>query len=199
MQDIEPYQRWRDEYDSSSDKKSPFFGRTYEEEFYTQKIYNYFIHPYWDDFGSPTLYMKILYADYSIGFAIFELFGEWNDGVTNDIMYLKRDVVDQLIKEGISKFILISEGVLNFHCSDDCYYEEWYDDIKEYGGWICLLNTYHHVEEEMREVHLEYYLSLGERFNEINWRAMHPKMLYRKIENLILKPLPEGRWDEEEE
>ncbi len=198
MHDIEPYQRWRDEYDSAHDKRNPFHGRLYNEQYYTQKIYNYFIHPLWDDFGSQTLYMKILYVSYNSGYAVFEMLGEWNDGVTNDIMYLKRDVVDELIKEGIYKFIIITEGVLNFHSSDDCYYEEWYDDVKDYGGWICLLNTYQHVEEEMREVRLDYYLSLGGRFNNINWRSMRPKHLCRKIEDLIAKPLPEGIWEEEE-
>ena len=46
----------------------------------------------WDDFGSSTLYIKILFADYDGGFAIIELIGEWNDAINNDIMLLKRDM-----------------------------------------------------------------------------------------------------------
>ena len=142
MHDIEPYYRWRDYYVASDDKHSPFYGRVYSELHYTEKIYNYYIHPQWDFFGSPTLYMKLLFVDYEEGYAILEFIGEWNDCITNDIMYLKRDVADVLIENGITKFILLCDNVLNFHGSDDCYYEEWWDDIKEAGGWVCLVNTF---------------------------------------------------------
>lgn len=131
MHDLEPFYYWRDEYDSAFDKYSPFYGRQYDEFFFTHTIYNFYIHPQWDYFGSPTLYMKILYADYERGFAIFEMLGEWNDCITNDIMYLKRDVADVLMEHGINKFIIICENVLNFHSSDDCYYEEWFDDLRQ--------------------------------------------------------------------
>lgn len=189
MHDIEPYFRWRDDYDASLDKKSPFYGRTYDEFYFTQKVYNYFIHPQWDSFGSATLYMKILFADYDEGFAIFELIGEWNDCLYNDIMYLKRDVADELIQHGIHKFIIIGENVLNFHASDDSYYEEWYDDVKDEGGWICLLNLLRHVEEEMDDARLQYYVHFGDRFNELNWRSLSPKGLHDKVENLLTKRL----------
>jgi hypothetical protein len=64
MHDIEPHFKWQNEYISSEDKLSPFHGRIYDEFRFTQKIYNYFIHPQWDEFGSQTLYMKILFVDY---------------------------------------------------------------------------------------------------------------------------------------
>src|SRR5210317_610552 len=106
MQDIEPYYGWRDYYISSEDELSPFFGREYSEFEYSNTIYNYFIHPQWDDFGSNSLYLKILFADYNSGFAIIEFIGEWNDCLHNDIMRLKRDVIDDLIHNGINKYIL---------------------------------------------------------------------------------------------
>src|SRR5210317_1895960 len=96
MHDIEPFYRWQDEYDSSKDERSPFFGKEYSEFYYTEKIYNYFIHPQWDYFGAPTLYLKILMADYEEGFAIIEFIGEWNDCVTNDIMFLKTRIISHL-------------------------------------------------------------------------------------------------------
>jgi len=73
-------------YTAEEDEKSPFFGRTYSEFEYSQSVYNYYIHPQWDEFGSKTLYLKVLYADYAENFAIIELIGEWNDAVENDIM-----------------------------------------------------------------------------------------------------------------
>ena len=124
MHDIEPYYNWRHLYTAEEDSKSPFFGRTYSEFEFTQTVYNYYIHPQWDDIGSQTLYLKVLYADYEIGFAVIELIGEWNDAIENDIMTLKRELIDKMVFQGISKFIMIGENVLNFHSSDECYYEE---------------------------------------------------------------------------
>ena len=76
MQDIEPFYRWRDRYIAARDERSPFFGRTYSEFEYSQTIYNYYIHPQWDNFGSPTLYAKVLFADYVEHYAIIELIEE---------------------------------------------------------------------------------------------------------------------------
>ncbi len=129
MHEIEPYYQWRDYYIASNDKLSPFYGRKYSEMHFTHSIYNHYIHPQWDFFGSSTLYCKVLYTDYDKQFCVMEFIGEWNDAVHNDIMELKRTVIDILTKRAIVKFILIGENVLNFHGSDDLYYEEWYDDI----------------------------------------------------------------------
>lgn len=184
MHDIEPYYHWRDRYIAAEDKRSPFYGRQYSEFEYTQRIYNYLIHPQWDDFGSPTLYMKILYTDYENGYALIELIGEWNDCIQNDIMHLKRNVADAMIEEGISRFVLICENVLNFHGSDDCYYEEWYEDVSENHGWIVLVNTLRHVELEIRDTGLSHYIGLGEHFNAIDWRSCKPKALVKMIDLL---------------
>lgn len=185
MHDIEPFYQWRDQYVASEDPHSPFYGREYSEFYFANKVYNYFIHPQWDEFGSATLYLKVLFADYDDGFAIIELIGEWNDCLYNDIMYLKREVVDQMMSTGIYRFVFICENVLNFHGSDDCYYEEWYDDIKDEGGWICFLNTLEHVEEEMVNTRLQYFVNLGDRFCEIQWRPHTPQSLFRYAEALV--------------
>ena len=185
MHDIEPHFHWRREYIASEDPKSPFYGRVYDEFSFSQKVYNYFIHPQWDEFGSSTLYMKILFVDYEEQFAIIELIGEWNDCLHNDVMHLKREVIDDLLREGINKYVLIYENVLNFHADDDSYYEEWYDDIKEEGGWICFLNTLDHVEQEMREAHIDHYVAFGDIFSDINWRPQKPKVIVQAIEGLV--------------
>ena len=106
MQDIEPYYNWRHLYVAEEDTHSPFYGRIYSEFEFTHTVYNYYIHPQWDEFGSRTLYMKILFVDYDQSFAIIELLGEWNDAIENDIMTLRRDVTDLLYKTGIYKFTL---------------------------------------------------------------------------------------------
>lgn len=185
MQDIEPFYHWRGYYESEKDNRSPFYGRTYNEFYYTKKIYNYFIHPQWDNFGSPTLYMKVLFADYEEGFAIFEFIGEWNDCVTNDIMFLKRDVIDPMLDEGISKFLIICENVLNFHGDADDYYEELYEDVRDRDGWVILLNTLDHVVDEMRDTRLQNYVYVGEEFNDLNWRPQKPKILIKALDALV--------------
>jgi len=181
MHDIEPYFKWRNYYSAEDDKQSPFYGQKYNEFTFTNKVYNYFIHPQWDNFGSQTLYAKLLIVDYDEGYAIIELIGEWNDCLNNDVMFLKRYFVDHLIKHDITKFILVCDNVLNFHGSDNCYYEEWWDDIKEDDGWISIVNTLDHVLDEMEKSQIQHYCDLGDEFNEINWRKKNPKMAYQEI------------------
>ena len=122
MQEIEPYYNWRHLYTAEEDERSPFFGRTYSEFEYSNTVYNYYIHPQWDEFGSRTLYLKVLFVDYDFNFAIIEMIGEWNDAIENDIMQLKRELIDDMVQRGIHKFMLITENVLNFHSSDIDYY-----------------------------------------------------------------------------
>ena len=187
MQEIEPFYNWREYYISEEDECSPFFGRDYNEFEYSNTIYNFFIHPQWDEFGSATLYLKIIFADYDQGVAIIEFIGEWNDCLYNDIMFLKRDVIDELVYAGITKFILIGENVLNFHSGDDDYYEEWFDDIED--GWVACLNFREHVEVEMNRAHIDRYFLIGHPFNNLNWRKYKPQALYLLIEQYMQKRL----------
>lgn len=187
MQDIEPFYAWRNLYDASEDERSPFFGREYSEFHYTNTIYNFYIHPQWDDFGSPTLYLKILFADYEKEYAIIEFIGEWNDAINNDIMFLKRDVIEILIENGIRKFILIGENILNFHASDDCYYEEWFQEIED--GWIVALNFRDHVFNEFSKNNIDYYLAFGGELDHMSWRTYLPAQLLEKIESIITRRL----------
>lgn len=189
MHTIEPFYLWRNYYIASNDKHSPFFRRQYSEFSYTQKIYNHYIHPQWDFFGSSTLYCKILFADYESAFAVIELIGEWNDTLHNDIMELKRGLIDPMIKKGIFKFLLIGENVLNFHASDDLYYEEWLEDIQDEGGWIVAMNFREHVVEEMRLQQIHYHIYLGEHYEMAEWRKYKPHHLLRMIEEKLMKLL----------
>lgn len=185
MHDIEPHFRWRDIYIASDDERSPFFGRKYSEFYFSNKLYNFYLHPQWDEFGSATLYAKILFADYEEGYALIELIGEWNDTLHNDIMFLKREIADPLYKEGISKFVFFCENVLNFHGADDDYYAEWAEEVQEERGWIALLNIRLHVEQEMEESRLQYYLNFGEAYNDIAWQSLKPPVVFQLIEAMV--------------
>lgn len=184
MHDIEPYFNWRHLYISADDELSPFYGREYSEFEFTNVIYNYVIHPQWDDIGSETLFIKVLFADYTEGYCIIELIGEWNDAINNDIMLFKRDIIDEFIHAGITKFILIGENVLNFHASDDCYYEEWFDDIGE-EGWLVFLNFRPHVLEEFKQNNIDYYFVSGGELNEFNWRRFSPGQVFGNVSKLV--------------
>jgi hypothetical protein len=188
MHEIEPYYSWRNLYIASEDERSPFYEREYSEFEYTHAIYNYFIHPQWDDIGSETLFIKILFVNYDIGFCVIELIGEWNDCINNDIMRLKRDIIDELNKEGVNRFILIGENILNFHASDESYYEEWYEDVVD-SGWIAFLNFREHVLKEFEQYNIDYFILLGGKLNELAWRTYQPMNLYEKIEQLVTKRL----------
>lgn len=182
MHDIEPFYLWTERYSAPEDERSPFYGREYSEFLFSKTIYNYYIHPQWDDFGSSTLYIKLLFVDYEEGFAIMELIGEWNDCLYNDVMFLKENVINPLMEEGINKFMVVCENVLNFHGSDDCYYEQWYEDIAEEEGWICFVNTLEHVENEMTQTRIQAYINF---INDISWRKHKPETLRHLLENLL--------------
>lgn len=186
MQNIEPFYNWRHIYISEEDKLSPFYGRTYSEFEFSRTVYNFYIHPQWDDFGSLTLYLKVLLADYEEKYAIIEMLGEWNDAIENDIMELKREVLEKFMSEGICKFILIGENVLNFHSDGKDYYEELYDEVVEENGWVVCLNMPEQTQYDFRQARLNRYVELMELDN---WRTYKPFHLFKKIDNELMARL----------
>ena len=187
MHEIEPFYSWRHLYIASDDIHSPFHGKEYSEFIFSNAVYDHFIHPQWDEMGSATLYLKLLYVNYHLGFCVIELIGEWNDALYNDIMYLKRNIADVLIDNGVTKFILIGENVLNIHPMDDDYYQEWFEDIED--GWIVGLNFRDHVIKEFKHSNLDYYIAFGGKFDRFNWRGFDPNQLCQVIEVMMIKRL----------
>lgn len=185
MHNLEPYYNWRHFYISEEDPQSPFYEREHSEFEYSDAIYNHFIHPQWDYFGSETLYIKIIYSNYEKGIAFIEFIGEWNDCLYNDIMFLKRDVIESMMKEGIHKFILIGENVLNFHYSDDSYYEEWFEEVMDMDGYIVLLNFREHVLQEFRTGGIEQFFLTGEGFKQVNWRTENPMKIAENLDQFV--------------
>jgi len=187
MHEIEPYYNWLKYYDSAEDELSPFYGKKYNHDVYSETIYGYYIDPAWDSIGSETLYIKILYTDYTEGYTVIELMGEWNDAINNDIMSLKRNVIEVLLGEGITKFILIGENVLNFHGSDDSYYEEWFDELGD--GWIAAISFPEFVQEELRKYNIDHYINMGGTLQLEKWRTLQPHNFYEVVARLIQRRL----------
>jgi len=187
MHEIEPYFNWQRYYDSSEDERSPFYGREYKDFEFNNRIYDHIIHPEWDNIGSPTLFAKIVYAEYDQHFCVIELIGEWNDTLHNDIMHFKRNVLDVLLSEGINKFMLIGENVLIFHSSDDCYYEEWFDEIED--GWIAMVNFNSNVLLDIQEANLDQYVLIDRQLDDLNWRTCNPSTISAFIDSIMQKRL----------
>ncbi|UXP31053.1 hypothetical protein N6H18_11900 [Reichenbachiella agarivorans] len=187
MHNIEPFYGWLKYYDSSQDEYSPFHGKEYNYDLYSETIYGYYIDPGWDFIGSETLYIKILYLDYEQGYAVIEFIGEWNDALHNDVMHLKRNIVDELLAAGFTKYILIGENVLNFHGSDDSYYEEWFEDVED--GWVTAIGFRDFVLSEMNLYNIDTYVNSGGNLEIINWRTMKPDIFCQLVDSLIQKRL----------
>jgi hypothetical protein len=101
-------------------------------------------------------------------------------------MTLKRDVIDLLIRERITKFILIAENVLNFHSSDDSYYEEWFEDVTDEGGWIICLNMPEQTQYDFKKARLHHYIEL---MSLPQWRIVKPDLLFAQVDNILMKRL----------
>ncbi|SMC80445.1 hypothetical protein [Pedobacter nyackensis] len=188
MHEIEPYYLWRDDYIAAEDERSPFYNTEYSEFYFDKQLYNFLIHPQWDDFGSATLYLKVLYVDYDRHFTIIEFIGEWNDAIGNDIMLLKREILEMMMDEGINKFILIGENVLNFHSSEeDSYYEEWFQEVDD--GWITGINFQQHVIDEFKRNNIDYYINFGGQLDDLAWRTLKPLQFFKKVEETLTKRL----------
>lgn len=187
MHEIEPHYNWLQYYDAAQDELSPFYGKAYNYDQYSEAIYGYYIDPSWDSFGSETLFVKILFADYDRGYAILEFIGEWNDTLYNDIMLLKRNLIEQLSIHGINKFVLIGENIFNFHGSSDDYYEEWFDEVEE--GWIAAVNFPDFIQSEFERYKLDAYINMGGTLQIPQWRTLHPARFFELVDLLIQRRL----------
>lgn len=190
MHEIEPFYRWQHLYDSSEDPFSPFEGKEYNYDVYSETVYGYYLAPGWDYMGSETLYIKVLFADYQMGYVICEFIGEWNDALHNDIMHLKRNVIEQFQMHDVNKFLLIGENVFNFHGSDDCYYEEWFEEVED--GWIAMVNFRDFVLEEMSRYNIDSYVNYGGSLQIDNWRTMTPQRFFQVVDMQIKRRIGMG-------
>ena len=107
-------------------------------------------------------------------------------------MHLKRNIIELLQQEGVDKFILIGENVLNFHGSDDCYYEEWYEETEESSkgpGWILAMNFRQHILDEWKSYNIDSFIHWGATFETINWRTLTPGALFERVKTIISRQI----------
>ena len=143
---IEPFYGWLEIYGHDKDPHSPFHEVEHNLFYFDRSVNNIPAHPLWDNFGSESLLLKILFVDYEVGYAIIELFGEWNDLYENDYKLLAENCLTYLLDCGINKFILICENVFHAYFEADDYYDALQEELEE--GWIALVKPRQNVLEE---------------------------------------------------
>ncbi|MEL6255990.1 MAG: hypothetical protein AAFR87_28555 [Bacteroidota bacterium] len=187
LRDIEPFYGWLELYNHEKDQNSPFHAIEHNLFYFDRSVNSIPAHPLWDDIGSESLLVKILFANYQEGYAIIELFGEWNDLFDNDYRLLAENCLSYLIDNGINKFILICENVFHIYLEEDDYYRAVEDELED--GWIFALRLRKELKEEMRAYGISQYLYWSDKTDALNWRTLKPNQLYEAIYSLLHKLL----------
>lgn len=89
------------------------------------------------------------------------------------------------MENGVNKFVLIGENLLNFHGNDEDYYEEWFEEVEESEGWNAFVNLRPHVKDELKDYDLDYYFLMGGELEELDWRTATPTQFISRIERYI--------------
>lgn len=190
---VEPFYGWLHLYDHKSDTTSPFHEVEHNLFYFDRFIYTFETHPLWDTIGSESLLLKILFVDYSRGYAIIELLGEWNDLFENDFRLLYEELILRLYPHGVTKFIFICENVFNAYLEDDDYYAECLEYLTENDGWLSLLRPRQRVLEEFRAYGIDEYFYWNPAFDELRWRKLKPWQLFELFEKSMARLLPGDR------
>ncbi len=187
LRDIEPFFGWLQWYNTENDPRSPFYEVEHNLFYYDRSINEIPAHPLWDDIGSESLLIKILYADYQAAYAIIELFGEWNDLFENDFRLLAENCLTYLVDQGINRFILVCENVFHAYLDSDDYYQAMQDELED--GWICILQARDSVKEEMEAYGITPYFYWNGILDELPWRRFKPFQLFHIVEGRMRKVL----------
>lgn len=187
LHEIEPFYGWLNHYSHESDVNSPFHKVDHNMFYFDRSVNRIPAHPLWDDIGSESLLVKILYADYQEGFAVIELFGEWNDLFENDFKLLAENCLTYLIDAGIQRFVLVCENVFNIYLESDDYYEALQEEVED--GWVCLLRPREQVWEELEGYGIAPYFFRSEVLDDLNWRKLKPPQLFTAVQHRMPKLL----------
>lgn len=187
LYEVEPYYGWLPFYSHDKDPFSPYHKVEHNLFYLDRTMNNIPVHPLWDTIGSESLLVKILFADYQTGYAVVELFGEWNDLFENDYKLLAERCLTYLIDQGIQRFIFICENVFHIYLESDDYYEALQEELE--GGWISLIRPRDRVLEEMQDYQIDHYFYHSPILDEVPWRKLKPFQLYAMVEARMGKVL----------
>lgn len=187
FQHVEPFYGWLHLYSHDRDEHSPFHAVEHNLFEYDRHVYNFPAHPTWDHIDSESLLVKILYADYTRGFAVLEFLGEWNDLHENDFKLLRANCLDLLAAAGIVRYVFVLENVFHIYLDQPDYYEEFMDQLD--GGWLVLLGARAEVQQDVVEYGLSDYFFWSAALDALNWRKMNPWHLLERIELVMSRLL----------
>jgi len=187
FREIEPFYGWLPLYSHETDERSPFHGVEHNLFEYDRYIHNIPCHPLWDDIGSESLLIKILFVHYSKGYAIIELFGEWNDLFYNDFKLLAENCLTYLADQGINRFILICENVFHIYLENDDYYQAMQEELED--GWICAMRMREEVRKEMQDYGILDYFYWSPPLDQLAWRKLKPTQLFELVNSRMGKLL----------
>jgi hypothetical protein len=74
--------------------------------------------------------------------------------------------------------------VLNFHSSDDSYYEEWKEQVADEGGWLVILNMPEQSQYDFKKARLTHFISL---LDFPQWRTLKPELVFNQIDNWMIR------------
>lgn len=184
---IEPFYGWLGIYSHEKDERSPFHQVEHNMFYFDRSINRIPAHPLWDEIGSESLLIKILFVDYAARYAIIELFGEWNDLFDNDFKLLAENCLTYLIDHGVNQFIFVCENVFHAYPDKDDYYQAMQEELED--GWMCILRARENVWEEMKDYQISHYFYQSSTLDEIPWRKLKPSQLYFLVESRMRQVL----------
>jgi hypothetical protein len=76
---------------------------------------------------------------------------------------------------------------MNFHGSDDSYYEEWFEDVED--GWIAAVSFPEFIQDELKRFHVDTYINMGGTLQIDRWRTLQPHHLFDLVNGLIRRRL----------
>jgi hypothetical protein len=76
---------------------------------------------------------------------------------------------------------------MNFHGSDDSYYEEWFDEVED--GWIAAVSFPQFVQDEWKKYGIDNYINTGGTLQIDKWRTMLPLNFFDVVDKLIQRRL----------
>ena len=124
--------------------------------------------------------------DKSVVFIFTVLLNSTDCTLTIPSLFLGPESIDILYAKGITKFIIIAENVLNFHSSDDSYYEEWREQLLDDGGWVVIIDMPQQSQYDFKKARLTNYVSL---MDFPQWRTLKPDVIFQQVDNWIMKLL----------
>jgi len=100
---------------------------------------------------------------------------------------LKDSYLSDFQQNCCDKVELIGENILNFHGSDDSYYEEWFEDVED--GWIAAVCFPDFIQQELRKYRIDSYINMGGTLQIEIWRTLHPLQFYQLVSQLLQRRL----------